>query len=88
VVAIRRTIGQAQALGLQESDIIAAVNAVPVAPGVGIPGIKAIIGAATRPITLTLSRATKALTEKVTRGDGLCSASAVAEWTRAPFFKS
>jgi len=77
VVAIRRTIGQAQSLGLQENDIIAAINQAPVpASGCDIPSIKAQIGAAGRPITLTLSRATKTLLQKIESAKAKAAAAA------------
>jgi hypothetical protein len=56
VVVIKRTIGQAQALGLQPNDVISAINAVAIPPGTDIPSLKAQIGASSRPLTITLSR--------------------------------
>ena len=52
LVAVKRTIGQAQSLGIKALDIITAINGTPVTPGTSIPNLKAMIGAAQRPITV------------------------------------
>jgi hypothetical protein len=82
VVAIKRTIGQAQSLGLQVNDIIAAINAVAVPPGTDIPALKAQIGASSRPLTLTLSRPTKDLLNKIQAAKQKEEAAARAERAR------
>ena len=65
VIAVKRTIGQAQTLGLKTLDIIVTVNTQPVTPGTSVADLKTMIGAAQRPITIGVARPMPGLLEQI-----------------------